>query len=364
MHRLSLATALAVGAGLLPAQIASSTTYGTGCYSLARSYYENFATAASFDLGNSNPVTNLQHVFLGNAYLVLSAPAAWHTPTGTNLGLGDDTETNQALPFTFPYPGGTTTQLVICSNGFISPAASNGISYQPDPNALLAGFPRYCVFWHDLNPSAGGQVIFDSDPANGVVYVTWLNVQVYGAGGSNTFQAAFFATGNVELRYQSMSGQAITYPNVIVGWSPGGGGRDPGSRDISASVPFQTDTADAAPLALASSARPVLGTTINLLTTAIPPGTPAGALIFSFAHHDPGLSLASLGMPGCLQYVGLDVTVVFAGTGTTNTRPVAIPSNPIHAGSHVYVQTATFSPGFNALGVIASNGLDLKLDLQ
>src|SRR5689334_22204431 len=126
MHRLSLATALTVVAGLLPAQTATSTAYGTGCYSRARSYYENFATTASFDLGGTNPVTNVQHLSLGNAYLVLSGPTAWHAPTGTNLGLGDDTETTVTLPFTFPYPGGTTTQLAICSNGFISPGLSNG----------------------------------------------------------------------------------------------------------------------------------------------------------------------------------------------------------------------------------------------
>jgi hypothetical protein len=359
-----IAAALAVAAGFLPAQTATSTPYGTGCYSRARSYYEDFANTAAFDLGNTNPVTTVQHLFLGNAYLMLAAPTAWHAPTGTNLGLTDDSEITQTLPFTFPYPGGTTTQLAICSNGFISPGLSNGSSYTPDINAWLTGNPRYCVYWHDLVPSGSNNVFFDSDPVNGVVYVTWSGVPTYSGGGSNTFQAAFFATGFVEYRYQSTSGQASTSVDVMVGWSPGVASRNPGSRDISATMPFQTDATDSLPLALASSARPVLGTTINLLTSQIPVGTPAGALIFSFAQHNPGLDLASLGMPGCLQYVGLDVTVVFVGSGTTNSRPVAIPSSPIHAGSHVYCQSATFSPGVNALGVLASNGLNLKLDIQ
>ena len=91
-----------------------------------------------------------------------------------------------ALPFPLPYPGGSTTQLRVCSNGFISPAGSNGTSYSPQVTALLQGQPRWAAAWHDFTPNATAPVVLDSSPA--VVRVTWLNVPNYGSGGANTFQ--------------------------------------------------------------------------------------------------------------------------------------------------------------------------------
>jgi hypothetical protein len=49
-------------------------------------------------------------------------------------------------------------------------------------------------------------------------------------------------------------------------------------------------------------------------------------------------------------------------SGGTGSSPFPVPANPVYAGVHVYSQAAAFVSGFNPLGVIASNGLDLKLD--
>ena len=48
----------------------------------------------------------------------------------------------------------------------------------------------------------------------------------------------------------------------------------------------------------------------------------------------------------------------------TASVPLNVPNNPALAGVRVQCQSATFSSGLNALGVIASNGLTLVLDLQ
>jgi hypothetical protein len=120
---------------------------------------------------------------------------------------------------------------------------------------------------------------------------------------------------------------------------------------------------DLSALASSTSARPVIGTTINLVTSNIPAGTPVGAEIFSNTQHNPGIDLTSIGMPGCRQYVGLDFTSIFAVSGATASMPLSVPNNAALAGVRVQTQSATFTPGLNPLGVLSSNGLTLVLDL-
>jgi hypothetical protein len=107
----------------------------------------------------------------------------------------------------------------------------------------------------------------------------------------------------------------------------------------------------------------VLGTTINLVTSGIPGGTLLGATIFSNIQHDPGIDLGSIGMPGCNRYVDLEVSRIFLVSAATGSVPQSIPNSPSFAGVQVHCQSATFSPGFDPLGVIASNGLTLVLDV-
>ncbi len=354
-----------------PAGLARRTPYGQGCYHRPLSFYENFA-AGTFDLGSATGgTTGFTLTPVGNGgYVALPGVTGWYTPTSGDLGLLDDSVSPpQALPFTFPYTGGTTTALEIGSNGSIWMQTGGTTDPGADPAALLAQGARFVPLWTDHNPAAldpttnlpYGSIHFDVDPSNQTVYVTWLGVPLWEGTQTNTylstFQVAFHQSGQVEYRYRGCNPALY---QALVGWSPGGNVSDPGSRDISATLPFSTGDGNL-PLTLNVPQRPVLGTTVNLTTTNVPNGTLVGGQVMSFTQYNPGLPLTALGADGCFQYVGADVSHLLLPSGPTVVFSFALPNNPALSGLVAYTQTATFSAGFNALGVIFSNGLRLEL---
>jgi hypothetical protein len=150
----------------------------------------------------------------------------------------------------------------------------------------------------------------------------------------------------------------------LVGYSPGGASADPGNRDISATIAgtfslVPPTATELSPLTLAGNPRPVLGNTVVLTTSQIPTGTLLGASVLGLVKFDPGIDLTVIGMPGCFQYNNGVSTNVFVVGGPTVTNSIFIPVNNAFVGIHVLAQSATFSAGFNALGVISSNGVDL-----
>jgi len=341
--------------------IAQVGAFGAGCLDQTSTFYETFAPG-TFDLSGTAPGSNslLLNPTGAGGYAVLPGSGTWFTPTSANLGLSDDSVSpSLALPFPLITPAGITSALVVSSNGFIWTGANgaNGCC-NGDPVALLAQGERFCPLWQDLNPGVGGTVHFDVDPSNTAAYVTWLGVPEFGQTNTNTFQVAFFASGAVEFRYQSCVNVTHT---VLTGWSAGAGNRNPGSRDLSTSVPFVTQQ-DARPLVLATSARPRIGTSINWITTNVPTTSVLGILGLGFGSIVPGFDLAPLGAPGCYQHVGVSASAVFLPSGNTGTIPFAIPNNPGLAGVRVFAQSLALTPSVNPLGVVTSNGLDLLLN--
>jgi hypothetical protein len=149
----------------------------------------------------------------------------------------------------------------------------------------------------------------------------------------------------------------------LVGFSEGGTSADPGNRDISATLPnaFVAATFAVMPLGLVASARPIAGNTINLNTSNIGPTAPFGAVLLSLTQINPGINLAGLGMAGCFQYQGGEVTLLFLPFGApTASTPITIPNA---LGIHIYAQSFAYDPagGLTALGAIASNGVDLGI---
>lgn len=337
---------------------ASVTSIGTGCGACTASFYEWFGNASSFDLANHSMALTLS----GTNYRAGTSTATYVAPTGSNLNLTDDSETTVSLPFPLPYPGGSTSSLHVCSNGFVSPAGSNGSSYIPDVSAFLGGQPCWAAAWHDLEPSGNANVYVDASAA--MVRITWLNVPAYGQpGSSNTFQYQFLPNGTVHLLWRGMSGTGNSF---LVGYTPGGNANDPGSRDLSTTLPagFGTCPTDSLGLSLTASNRPVLGTSINLVTDGVPPGTTFGALLLAFVQASPPQDLGVIGMTGCFNYtVNPMLFDLFAAPSGSHPTALTVPNDNSLIGLPIVAQSATFGTTLTPFGAISSNGLALLLGL-
>jgi hypothetical protein len=349
---------------------AVNEAYGDGCYNIARdSYYEDFTTAvAPFDLANSA----LTMQFNGTGYLVRTGTTTFVNPpaTATTLTLGDDDEATVTLTGTLNYPGGATTSLTVCSNGFVSAGANNGTNFFPDFLEHLEAPDACWRSWldNDVTQAGSGQVKFHQTAT--IAYVTYDNVYSFGSTDQNRFQFQFNkSNGNVHILWQNMAGAAN---NILVGFSPGGSSADPGSVDLSAVLPTQFTTGpDIQPLTLTAAPRPVstatTGTTVTFTTSNMPaaaPGVFVGLHIFSLgATPAPGLDLIVIGAPGCFAHVTtIASSTALVGATSTLTASLAIPAG-VPGGTTIYSQSiALFPPnslpgGLNAFGLLSSNGI-------
>ncbi len=357
-------TVIAALAPSLAAQVtASNTTLGAGCIRSYASFYESFASSAAFDLSN----TTLTMIPSAGGYFVLAGTTTFLAPSAnaTVLPLGDDTETTIVLPASFGFPGGSTNNLNVAANGYVS-VGSNGTFHVPSAGAFLASPNAGWWNWHDYNPSlpSGGRVKFEMVGTKACI--TWDGVWDFGAlsaTGANTFQFQFdTANGMVHLVVQQMS----TGGNArLVGFSPAGASLDPGSKDLSASLPlsFQTGAVDNAGLTLTASTRPLLGGTWTQTVGNVPANATLGIDVLGFT--DPGVNdLAFVGAPGCGLRSSLEVISPWGPTGSTHTFQIGLPANPALLNGHLFTTAAVFVPGINAFGAISANGIDGLLGNQ
>ena len=327
-------------------------TIGVGCdgTSCAEAIYEY----PTFGLTNSSIMFDYDN----GDYVIQTGQGTWIPASGSNLGLGDNTEVIRNLGFTMPYPGGSTNQVRICSNGWIVDGQfTGGSNILPDVQDFL-GHTMWAPLWHDLNPSAGGSVWFDSTTT--VSTVTWVTVPNFFNSGSSTFQVQFWANGDVHFIYQniSVSGDYLTGFSMDTN-------NDPGSVTLSAAPGLGLGVCTSAPpeLTFSTSARPVLGTTFDLVTTEVPVATLFGMAILSTTPISPGVSLTAIGMPGCELHQTLDVSVLWQQTGNTSSVSWPLPTNPALAGFEVYCQSAAWVLGINPFGFAISNGLKLTVGI-
>jgi hypothetical protein len=347
--------------------VAQRTPYGTGCYRRYASVYENFATSAAFDLANS-AITWLR---TGNGYLVLPGLTSYVPPAANAqvLTLTDDSETTVALATPFPHAGGAAPSLVVCSNGYVSLGTGNGTGFTPTLPTMLNSPQTGWWNQHDYNPAittaGAGRVKFEQ--IGTMAYVTWDAVWDFGgtsAANANTFQFQFdCATGTVHLVFQTMS----TLGNArLVAFSPAGNSADPGNTDLSAALPatITLPDADAAPLTLTASARPLLGTTVNLVTSN-PTGLSLGVNFLGVAQVPaPGFDLGVIGAPGCPAL--LDVNQAVGNViGNVNVLALSIalpiPNNAALNGLQLFSQSIWLDAAANAFGMLTSNGVALVL---
>src|SRR5690606_35357184 len=157
--------------------------------------------------------------------------------------------------------------------------------------------------WHDMDPLVGGTAWFEEDFTLGASIFTWEAIPSRANAGVNTIQIICYFTGDIELRFGALNlTVGGTWP-TLVGYTPGNGSLDPGTRDVSA-TPYSTQGNDADPLQLSASANPVLGTTIALTTSDESSSPSVGAMFFSLTPlQGSPLSLGIVGAPGCFAHV-------------------------------------------------------------
>jgi hypothetical protein len=382
------------GPGGIPSiTLGAISSDGSGCTANpARGFAEQMAPAvATLDLG---PGITLQPDVAGapQDYTVQAGASAFVNPTGTPVlanstppsAMGDDT-VSQPLAltsFSFPHPGGTTNVLHATANGYLllGPTTAQTSDFSPtladlsgSTTVVHSGAARLCPLWYDLhaarnltvNPAAG--IYFREDTVQRTATITWFDVGEYTTNvpgqASFRFQVVLSSTGSVQFRYGSMSPFHAS-PGAVssekqVGYFAGVPGGQVSSRDLSATMPFQTGFS-ATPLVLSAGPLPLLGGSTTLVTANVPlPGVSINFL--SLSGIDPGLDLGFAGMPGCAAYVTPAASEVKVGTGNV-AWVLPIPNVASLAGSQVFSQTLSFDAAQpNPFAARTSNGVALTL---
>lgn len=352
---------------------ASKSTYGNKCYE--GTFYQFFSPSRSCDLSNS--AIRMQPNALGG-YDVSSIPVNFVAPIAAPFaGADDGLSAALTLPFTFPYVGGSTTQIKMCTNGFVwLDATQTSTDFSPSASELLTLAPRLAPAWTDWNANptgtgGGGTWGFDIDPSNTVVYCTWNGIGAFGwspaLGGptASTFQVKLFADGAIEYHYLTIN-HPYTVREMLVGLKPGAGTyADPGSRDLSslASFGFSTSSTSAAGVFMDMSGRPILGTSRDFTVANIPATAAFTAVLIGFAGQIPPVDLTGAGMPGCSNNIDLSTAVLLGAilTTPTGTLPLAFPSDPTLIGGQLFCEGISAVPGANLLGLQTSSGLLLTM---
>ena len=346
---------LALDRGSCPFVASTLSPFATGCPPRTGNpdpeFYELFPTGPVFDLAN----TGIDLTPAGSGYLIAPSTATWFANATNALVLGDDETRPVALPFSLPTPAGTRTSLGVCSNGFLQLDSSLTATQYPGPLEFQNEEARIYGLWTDLDPTAAGTVFADAISPTAHAF-TWSGIAEWPfSTPAATFQIQVRSDGTISILWHSVT---MTSHPVLVGFSRGHGVADPGSSNLSAALPLQTGIGTQ-PLLLASSAMPILGTSLPLQLRAQPVGAIAAALVLGF--RKVSLPLDALGMPGCLQAVSSDATLLFAATPAVTQLPLALPNNLSLLGYSLHAQGAELAPGVNALGVATSNGVTLRL---
>ena len=131
--------------------------------------------------------------------------------TGTALALAVNGQADVALPWSFPFYGGSYSAVSVSANGalrFQTGATVDGTN-QPIPSAT-GNIPDVAVFWDFLDPTAGGAVRWFNDAAAGRLIVSWEDVPHFGGIGAVSFQAHLYPDGGVRLHWSdTIFGNAI-----------------------------------------------------------------------------------------------------------------------------------------------------------
>lgn len=377
----SINGAITYTTGGTPMLFAQREPYGEGCYRNFRSFYEMFPSSVFMDLGNTS--MRLTYDSVNNRYVAIAGTTPVDTAVVTSPSLAHLNDENRVIqlanaqPIIFPNVGGpgiATGTVEMCSNGYVNLVGTAPPAANPTVAAWLNDTAARIGNWHNFDPTLGGTTHYDYDTTNAAHVFSWFG-QIDGGitgGQPSTFQMAFFANGDVEFRWGQMSVACGGTCPTLVGFTPGNGAADPGTMDLSAALAggFTTSSLDQPALALEADVNPVLSAMVNLTTSNVT-GSNLGLMFVTLADLGPlspaGLDLGFLGGPGCVANVDINAGVgnLISNLGSPLpglTVPFPIPAGPpALIGQSFYCQSAWLDSTQNALGIITSNGLRLKI---
>ncbi|HEX5054118.1 MAG TPA: hypothetical protein VFZ65_20235 [Planctomycetota bacterium] len=402
------------GAGGYPVLVpATNEQYGAACGGSPSTFYQAFLNGQAFDIAG---LTLTPNTYPAPSTYTVTGGAAPFDATKVNAtpdSIADDATVPHALGFTFAYPGGATTGISACTNGYVWLNATSTIAdFSPTVAELLGSSTslgaRLMPCWYDLNcgrntathPNSGLHVLTDTSggPGNSVCYVTWFDVGVFnsvsgtGVGGHavHDLQCVMYeATGVVEFRYANMpqfcSNTTTLNPSIpaFVGFTRGNiGGTpsvDPQSRDLSVEVPFSTSvegttgnisqTAVATPTGggVAYGGRAFPGQVLRWNASNLPVGTTIGVQLLDAGATRPGLQLPTITAPGCMlsTTTGALLWEVFflPGASVTGTVPFSVPAGFSGFQLHAQFITLDLFGGPNLIPA-ASNAIQHTVGLQ
>ncbi|MCR9248014.1 MAG: hypothetical protein NXI31_23530 [bacterium] len=372
------------------ASAAVSVQYGLGCYDRPQATYdivpENVLAGSAYEgtgqtwLANGSPQ---------DSYIVVPGPGYQAPTSTTNLAAGaftsssstswDDANLTQALGFTFPFPGGSTTDITINSNGKIylglttdASFAGCGSNYgstatfrDGPPSGPLA---QICVANTDLDldQTVGGGALYFENPTPTSARITWEQVPNWPAVANEVMdlQITLYDSGQVDLAYGSnLYNSAIASGNsAIIGYSNGNGDKLGDPQNLAGVAGLQTGDG-AFPPNLFVDGRPVAGTTVDIVGDNLSPGTAAGFVSIALQGlPEPGFDLTQFGLPGCTANlnIGTVVTSVFLFAANNELRWTwNVPTG--FNGTQVQMQMGTITPGFNAAGILVTNAICAKI---
>ena len=337
---------------------AGSVDYGVGCIERRNSFSETFATAASFDLAGQT-ITMLRQP---SGYLVLnSIPGTILTPSATAaiIANADDTTSTVTLSAPLPVPGGTTSALVVDSNGKIAlDGTGTGSDLSSSVAELLASASStLAVLWRDLNPAAAGSGKIKFEEVGGIAYVTWDGVYNYNTTNAMTAQVQLnLGTGDITVVY----GACTPAAGYVVGYSAAGPSALNNAIDLTTALanPLSVEDGELRGVKLTTSGKPFLGNAaFTWEASQVPTLLPVGFMFLGDLVLNPGVDLTFLGMPTCNAYSnGNLANFPFPLTGTgTGTVPFAIPNNPVFAGAVLSSQVVALSLA-TPFNLVSSNG--------
>jgi hypothetical protein len=349
---------------------------GAACGGDPASFYEAFLAGQAFDLDGltltpDSPVAPTRYTVTRGA-----APFSGLQVNAAADSTADDGVVTKSLGFTFAYPGGSTSSIVACTNGYVW---LNGVSTFADfsPSTaeflgVIGGLPaRLAPFWYDFHcgrnpgiPQSGLHVRTDTSggPGNAVCYITWYRVGVFGSTTQSgtavhDLQCVLHqATGVVEFRYGSMprycanTGTQLDIVPAMVGFSRGfhnsAPSADPQTRDLSIEVPFSTGLGNTGNIGITcvtgspSSSTPYggrlwPGQQAWWRIDNIPAGTLLGVQLLSLEQTQPGLQIPTITAPGCLLSTGINAVLWEVHTlppaSLTTTSSLAVPGGALGA---------------------------------